>query len=147
MDLKERLQQDLKEAMKNKEVTRRDTVRAIQAAIKQVEVDERKVLDDAGVVKILKAEAKKRNESIEAYEQASRKEDADAERAELAIIEIYLPEQMSRDQVKVIAQEVIEEVGATSMKEMGKIMPVIMKRVKGQADGKLINEVVREILS
>lgn len=147
MDLKERLKQDLKEAMRSKEVTRRDTVRAIQAAIKQVEVDERKELDDTGVIKILKAEAKKRNESIEAYEQANRKEDADAERAELAIIEIYLPEQMSRDQVKVIAQEVIEEVGATSMKEMGKIMPVIMKRVKGQADGKLINEVVREILS
>jgi hypothetical protein len=146
MDIKTRLQQDLKEAMKSKDVLRRNTVRSIQAAIKQVEVDERKELDDTAVIKILKAEAKKRHESIDAYEQGNRQDDADAERAELAIIEIYLPEQMSREQVKAIAQEVISEVGATSSKEMGKIMPVMLKRLKGQADGKLVNEVIREIL-
>lgn len=146
MDLKTRLQQDLKEAMKNKEVTRRDTVRAIQAAIKQIEVDERKELNDADIIKVLKSEAKKRNESIEAYEQAGRTKEVEAEKAELAIIDQYLPAQLSRDEVKAMAQEVIAEVGATSSKEMGKIMPVMMKRLKGQADGKLVNEVIREIL-
>lgn len=145
--LKIKLNDDLKAAMKDKDLPRRDIVRALQAAIKQVEVDERKELDDAAVLKVLMAEAKRRREAIEAFESGGRTDDANKERHELAMIETYLPKQLSRDEVKVIAQAAIAETGVSSIKELGKVMPVIMAKVQGQADGRTVNEVVRELLN
>lgn len=145
--LKIKLNDDLKAAMKNKDLLRRDIVRALQAAIKQVEVDERKELDDAAVLKVLMAEAKRRREAIEAFESGGRTDDANKERHELAMIETYLPKQLSRDEVKAIAQAAIAETGVSSIKELGKVMPVIMAKVQGQADGRTVNEVVRELLN
>lgn len=145
--LKVKLSDDLKTAMKDKDVPRRDILRALQAAIKQVEVDERKELDDAGVLKVLSAEAKRRREAMEAFHSGGRTEDAEKEHQELGMIEAYLPKQLSRDEVKAIAQAAIAETGVTSLKELGKVMPVIMGKVQGHADGRTVNEVVRELLS
>lgn len=146
MTLKIKLTDDLKAAMKDKDLPRRDTIRALQAAIKQIEVDERKELDDAGVLKVLTAEAKRRREAIEAFESGGRTEDADKERGELSLIESYLPKQLSREEVRAIVQGVISESGVTSIKELGKVMPLVMGKVQGQADGRTVNEVVRELL-
>jgi uncharacterized protein len=145
--LKVKLNDDLKEAMKAKEVARRDTLRGLLAAVRQVEVDTQKEVDDEGLLKILGAEAKRRRESIDAFTQGGRTEDANNERNELTLIESYLPQQLSRAELEAIVDAVIAETGVTSAKDMGKIMGPLMARVKGQADGKLVNEVVRSKLS
>lgn len=147
MTIKEQLNADLKAAMKSKDAARRDLIRNLQAAIKQKEVDERVDLDDDAVIKVLMSEVKRRRETIEAFEQAGRGDDAAPERDELVLIETYLPQQLSRDELKAIAAAVIAEVGATSPKDISKIMPVLMPKIKGQADGRTVNEVVKELLS
>jgi len=146
-DLKAELKAALKEAMKNKDNQRRDVIRLVQSAIKQVEVDEQKELSSDEVVALIQKEAKKRRESIADYEQAGRPEMAESERAELAVLEDFLPKQLSRAEVAAIVEEVIAQTGATSSKEMGKVMGPVMARVKGVADGKLVNEIVREKLN
>ncbi len=147
MSLKDRLNQDLKAAMKNKDTARRDVLRSLQAAIKQVEIDKQTQLDDDGILSVLQSEVKKRRESIEAFESGGRDADVKVEQAALTTIESYLPAQLSREEIKTIAQSVIEETGASSMSDMGKVMGAIMAKVKGQVDGRLVNEVVRELLS
>ncbi|NDJ84672.1 MAG: GatB/YqeY domain-containing protein [Chloroflexi bacterium] len=147
MSLKAQITDDLKAAMKNKDTQRRNTLRSLQSAIKQVEIDTQTELDDAGIIKVLKGEIKRRQESLDAYQEGGREDEVATLRQEIAIIEPYLPEQMSRGQIEQIVQKVIDEVGATSPKDMGKVMPEVMKKVQGQADGKLVNEVVRELLS
>lgn len=143
---KEQLQAALKEAMINKDIVRRDVIRGLVSAVKQVEIDSQKTLDASGTIDVLQKEAKKRRESIDEALKVGRGEIADQEKIELAIIETFLPAQLSRDEVKVIVQETIAQTGVTSQKEMGKLMGALMPKVKGQADGKLVNEVVRELL-
>lgn len=143
MSIKDQLKNDLKDAMRSKDTQRRDIIRGLQAAIKQKEIDGQKELDDSAILKVLQAEAKKRNESIEAYQAAERADMVKSEQAELEIIQSYLPKQLSREELAVIVKAVIAETGASSTKEIGKVMPQVMKRVQGQADGKLINEIVR----
>jgi uncharacterized protein len=145
-DPREKLTAALKEAMVNKNATRRDVIRMAQNAIKQVEIDERKPLSPEDAMAILQREAKKRRESIQEAQKAGRQDIADEEAAQLAILEEFMPKQMSREELVVIVREAIQESGATSAKEMGKVMGVLMPKVKGLADGKLVNEVVREQL-
>lgn len=147
MHPKEQLQSDLKVAMKAKDVKRREVLRLLMAAFKQVEVDTRKELSAEDAVDILMTEAKKRREAITEMEGAGRSELAEQEKYELSVIETYLPQQLSREEVEAIAREVIAEVGATTPKEMGNVMKALMPRVKGQADGKLVNSVVRDLLT
>ena len=147
MHPKEQLQQDLKTAMKAKETRRREVLRLLMAALKQIEVDEQKELSAEEVQGVLMSEAKKRREAIEEAKSAGRSEMAEQEEYELAVIETYLPKQLDRSEIESIAQEVIAEVGATTPKDMGNVMRVIMPRLKGQADGKLVNNVVRDLLS
>ena len=144
---KERLQAALIAAMKDKDVLRRNTIRMVMSAIKQVEIDTRKELSDQDVLGILHKEAKSRRESIVEYGDAGRDDLVDSTQAELVIVEEFLPQQLSAEEVAVIVREVIAETGATSMKEMGKVMGPVMQRAKGLADGKLINQIVREQLS
>lgn len=139
------MQNALKEAMKNKDNTRRDVIRFLQAAIKQVEIDTRKDLDAVQVVEIIQKEAKKRRETIEEMARAGR--DTAGEQQELTILEEFLPQQMSAEEVQAIVREIIQQVGATSAKDMGKVMGPLMQRVKGLADGKLVNQVVRDLLN
>jgi uncharacterized protein YqeY len=143
---KEQLQAALKEAMINKDNLRRDVIRGLLSAVKQIEIDSQKTLNSEDTVTVLQKEAKKRRESIDEAVKVGRSEIADQEKIELAIIETFLPAQMSREQVAVIVQETIAQTGVTSQKEIGKLMGALMPKVKGQADGKLVNEVVRELL-
>lgn len=146
-DLKAKLQAALKEAMAAKNAARRDTLRLLMSALKQVEIDERKELTNDDVAGILQKEAKKRRESIDEMGKAGRAALAETEQRELNLIEEFLPKQMARAEVAALAREAIAQSGATSAKEMGKVMAVLMPKVKGLADGKLVNDVVRELLS
>jgi uncharacterized protein len=146
MAIKEQLHSDLADAMRKGDSEKRNTLRLLLAAIKQTEVDEQKSLDDVEVQAVLAKQAKQRRESIAEYEQAGRLDLADQEQAELEIIESYLPQLMSREQIAEIAGKTIVDVGASSPKDMGKVMGRLMPQLKGQADGRLVNEVVRELL-
>jgi len=146
-DPRPQLQAALKEAMKSKDKERRDVIRMMQSAIKQVEIDTQKDLDAASVIDILQKEAKKRRETITEMEDAGRDEQAESERHELQIIEDFLPRQLSDDEIRAIVKEVIAETGASSPKDMGQVMGPVMQRVKGLADGKRVNPIVKDELS
>ncbi|MCP5097957.1 MAG: GatB/YqeY domain-containing protein [Chloroflexi bacterium] len=146
MSLKETLRNDMVAAMRAGDAEKRNALRMLMAAIKQVEIDDKVDLDDKGVLSVLTKQAKQRRESIAEYEKAGRDELAAVEKTELAIIDIYLPKLMSREEVHAIASAVIAELGVTDMKGMGQIMGKLMPKVKGKADGRIVNEVVREIL-
>ena len=147
MALKEKIMDDLKKAMKERNEVKVRTLRMVIASIKNWEVENTKEIDDDGMIAVLSKEAKRRKEAIEEYRKAGRKDLARAEEEELKIIESYLPERMSEEEIKELVLKTIEEVKATSPKDLGKVMKVIMPKVKGRADGKLVNEMVRKILS
>jgi uncharacterized protein YqeY len=147
MDLKEKLQEDMKDAMRAGDDQRRDVLRLLLAAVKQEEVDSRTTLGDEGVQEVLSKQAKQRREAIADAQKAGREQMAEEERAELAIIKAYLPEQMSREEIRALANEVIVEVGASDMQEMGQVMARLMPKVKGRADGRVVSSVVRDLLS
>ena len=146
-DPRTQMQNALKEAMLKKDTERRDVIRMALSAIKQVEVDERKTLGPEEVLAVLQREAKTRRESLAEAEKAGRGDLAATEAERLAILETFMPRQLSRDEIAVLARDAIAQSGATSAKEMGKVMALLMPKVKGVADGKLVNEVVREMLS
>ena len=146
-NLKQALQSTLKAAMRAKDRDRRDAIRLLQSAIKQAEIDGRAELDDEAIIGILQKEAKKRRETISELEGAGRGEEAEAERFELAVTEEFLPRQLTGDELKPLVAEAIAETGASTMKEMGAVMRAVMPKVRGLADGKAVNAVVRELLS
>ena len=146
MSLKERIQTELKEAMKAHDELKVSTLRLLNSSIKNKEIDERKPLDDEGLLAILSTAAKQRRESIDQYEKGGRQDLADKEKAELAILQSYLPQQLSKDEVAAAIKETIAETGAVGAKDMGKVMKALMPKVKGKADGKLVNELVKELL-
>lgn len=147
MALKEQLRTDMATAMKQGNTETRDVLRMLLAAIKQAEVDDQVVLDENGVVAVLTKQAKQRRESIADYEKAGRADLVAQEQAELAIIETYLPQLMSREKVQALAAQVIADLGVTDSKGMGQVMGKLMPQLKGQADGRMVNEVVRELLT
>lgn len=144
-EYKDKLMVAVKEAMKNKDKDRRNTIRQLQAAIKQIEIDDRKELSTDEEMDVLIKEAKKRRESIEELSKAGR-ETAEEEK-ELLIIESFLPEQMSEDEIRELAKQAIEETGASEMRDMGKVMGKLSAQTKGKADGKLVSTIVREMLT
>ncbi len=146
MTLKEQVQQDRIAAMREGNTAKRNALSLLLAAIKQEEVDGQITLDDEGVMAVLMKQAKQRRESIADYEKAGRAEMAAGEQAELEIIESYLPQQMGRAEVEALAAAIIAELGVTDAKGMGQVMGKLMPKVKGQADGRLVNEVVRDLL-
>jgi len=133
--------------MASKDNARRDALRLVMSAIKQVEVDERKELSAEEIYTILQKEAKKRRESIDEMEKAGRTALAEQEKFELDILETFLPRQLEREEVAALARDAIAQTGATSAKDMGRVMAALMPKVKGLADGKLVNDVVRELLN
>lgn len=147
MHPKEKIQQDLIAAMKSGDADRRRVLRLLMSLFKQVEVDQRTELSESDAWGILMTEAKQRREALAEQEKAGREDLAKEERYVLSVIEEYLPQQLSREEIETRAREAIAEVGATSPRDMRQVMKVIMPRVKGQADGKLVNEVVRDLLS
>jgi len=141
------MQDALKKAMLAKDNTRRDVLRMTLSAFKQVEIDERRELSAEDSVTILQREIKKRRDSVDEARKAGRTDIVESEESELKILEEFLPQQLSRDEIAVLVREAIQTTGATSAKEMGKVMGVLMPKVKGKADGKLVNEVVRDLLN
>ncbi|MEA3418167.1 MAG: GatB/YqeY domain-containing protein [Campylobacterota bacterium] len=147
MSLKEQIKADIKDAMRAKETAKRDTLRNIQAAIKQIEVDERIEVDDAGVEKILMKYAKQREDAMIQFKEAGRDDLVAKDAAELALVMSYLPEPMDDNELESILKEVIAATGATSMKDMGKVMGAAKSAVGSRADGGRINQVVKKLLS
>jgi uncharacterized protein YqeY len=146
MSLKEQLRIDMADAMRSGDKEKRDTLRLLLSAIKQVEIDEQKELSDDEVLAVLSKQAKQRKESIADYEAAGREDLVYEEKAQLALIETYLPVQMDREEISRMAAKAIAEVGAEGPQDMGKVMGRLMPQMKGQADGRLVNEVVRDLL-
>jgi len=140
------MQAALKQAMRDKDTITRDTLRQTLNAAKQIEVDEQRTLDDEAVLDVLMKEVKKRRDTIEELESAGRDDLLPDEQAQLAVLETFLPQQMTRDEIAAVVSAAIEQTGAESPKDMGRVMGVVMPQVRGKADGKLVNEVVRELL-
>ncbi len=147
MTLKERLREDLTHAMRQKDAVRKRTLRMALTEIKLLEVDKGEELNDAEVDAVLQKEAKKRREMLDELTRVDRPDLEAAEQAELAVLVEYLPKQFGREEIAELARQVIAEVGAEGPGQMGQVMRALMPRVKGQADGKLVGQVVRELLS
>ena len=147
MSLKEQLNEDLKTAMRNKEVVKRDSIRAINTMIKQIEVDERKELTDEDVIKLIQRGIKQREEAIAQYKAASRDDLVQKEQEQVDVFMLYLPAQLSDEELEAGIKEIITQTGASSMKDMGKVMGAATKTFAGVADGKRINEMVKKLLA
>ncbi|RME47344.1 MAG: GatB/YqeY domain-containing protein [Caldilineae bacterium] len=147
MNLKERLTADLKEAMKQGDAVRKETIRALRNAIRNAEIDRRRELTDAELLDVVARQAKQRRDSIEQYRQGNRPDLVEQESRELTIIETYLPRQLTDDEIAARADAVIAELGVTDMKGMGAVMKRLTTELKGQADGKRISQIVRQRLS
>ena len=143
MSLKQKLQEDLKSSMKNKDNTKKSVVTLIRASIKQYEVDNRVELDDSQIIDLIAKLLKQTKDSLDEFKKAGREDLKTQAEAEIEVLKEYLPQQLSEEELNEIVKLTISEVGATSMKDMGKIMSVIRPKVKGRADGKLINELVK----
>ena len=164
MPLKEQIQQDLNGAIKNKEELKSSVLRMLSAAFLNKEKEKifkiskdkpelspedskkESMLSDEEIMDVISSEAKKRRESISGYEEGGRTEMAEKEKKELEILEKYLPEQLSEEEIKNLAKEAVDKTGASSVKDMGKVMAELMPKVKGRADGGLIGKIVKELL-
>ncbi len=145
--LKEKLLEDMKESMKEKNVLRKNVIQMVRAAILQVEKDKKIELDDNQIIEIIAKESKKRKDSLPDYEKSGRQDLIDQVNGEIAILAEYLPKQLSKEEIEKIVEEVIKEVGATSMKDMGTVMKSAKEKIGAAADGKTINEIVKEKLA
>ncbi|MNH82823.1 Yqey-like protein [compost metagenome] len=146
MNLSERLNEDMKQAMRSKDKFKLSTIRMVRATIKNLEIDLKRTLDDNEVLDILSREIKQRKDALQEFQKAGR-EDLTAPLAEeIKIIAEYLPEQLSEEEIKVIVQQTIQETGASSKADIGKVMSALMPKVKGLADGKLVNQAVQQLL-
>ena len=144
--LRSRLETDLKAAMLARDETRRDTIRFVLSALKNAEIEERGPLTHEQDIALLNRMSKRLIEAIDQYDAAGRTDLAERERAQLAIVKEYLPTEFSDDELHELVQEVIFETGATTPKDMGRVMPVLIERVAGRADGKRISTAVRAAL-
>ena len=146
-ELKQKLMDDLKQAMRSGDNLRRSVIRLVMAAIKNAEIARHDSLNDADVLGIIAKEAKRRQESIEAFKQGNRHDLVAREEAELVVLNEYLPGQMARDEIIAEARRVIEEVEAQGLRDKGKVMSRLIAQFKGRADGREINTIVTELLS
>ncbi|MFA0752104.1 MAG: hypothetical protein SLRJCFUN_002507 [Candidatus Fervidibacter sp.] len=146
MSLKERIDADYKTAMKVRDAVKVSVLRLLRSAIHNAEIDRQRALTDDEILGVIQSEIRKRRESIEAFQQGGRADLAEREQAELAILEAYLPQPLSRAELEALVRETIREVGALSVRDMGKVMAVLMPKVRGRADGREVNELVRQLL-
>ncbi len=145
--LKEKLTGDLKQAMRDKDKVKLSVIRLVMAAIQNTEIARQTTLDDADILGIIAKEARQRHESVEAFRQGNRQDLVAQEEAELTVLQGYLPQQMSREEIIAEARRIIEEVGAQGPGDKRKVMPKLISQLKGKADGREINEVVTELLA
>lgn len=146
MGLKDRLTSDMKQSMKSKDKVRLGTIRMALSEIRYAEIAARGELTEEELLAVVAHEAKRRREAIEEFEKGGRADLVERETAELEVLKGYLPEQMSVDELRRIIEETVEEAGATSAGDLGKVMGILMPRIKGRADGKLANRLAREML-
>ena len=145
--LKETIDKDLVEAMKSKDENTLLVLRGLKSSLKNKEIEKQKDLDDTDVMGVIQSQIKSRRDSVELYEKGGRAELADKEKKEIDILQKYLPEQMSEEEIRTIVKKAIEQTGATEIKDMGKVMGSVMPETKGKADGSLISKIVKEELS
>ena len=148
MSLKEKLANDMKEAMKAREAgkARLSVIRLVRSAVRQIEIDEKVELDDEGILAVISKEVKQRRDSIEEFKKGGREDLVAQNEADAAILMEYLPAQLSEAEVRALVDEAVAAVGAQGSKDMGKVMKELMPKVKGKADGKLVNQLVKEAL-
>jgi uncharacterized protein YqeY len=146
-NLKQKLTADLRQAMRSGDKTRRSAIRLLMAAISNAEIAKQNTLEDADIFGIIAKEVRQRRESIEAFKQGNRQDLVTQEEAELAVLQEYLPQQMTHEEIVAAARRIIEEVGAGGPADKGKVMPKLIAQLKGRADGREINAVVSELLS
>ncbi|MCF6466523.1 aspartyl-tRNA amidotransferase [Clostridium sp. Cult2] len=146
MALKEKLMEDLKTSMKNKDTVRKNTITMVRAAIKQIEVDQRIELKDEKILEIISKQLKEKKNAIEDFKKGQRQDLVDLTQKEMDILLEYLPKQLTKEEIKEIVVSTIAEVNAESMKDIGLVMKSVMPKVKGKADGNTVNKIAREIL-
>lgn len=144
--LKEQLMNDLKTAMKDKDELRKNVVQMVRAGVLQVEKDKKVTLDDEGVIDVIAKEVKKRRDVLPEFEKGGRTDLVEATQREIEILLAYLPSQLTEEELDKIVSETVAEVGASTMKDMGKVMAALMPKVKGRSDGKVVNELVKKYL-
>ncbi|GMA56142.1 hypothetical protein C7445_105194 [Alicyclobacillus sacchari] len=147
MGLLDRLNDDLKQAMKEKQKVRLSVIRMVKSAVKNREIELGHPLSDDDVVGVIQKEVKQRKDSLQAFQDANRTDLAETAEEEIAILESYLPEPFSEDELRALASEVVERVGASSKSDMGKVMAELMPMVRGRADGRLVQQVVQSLLA
>lgn len=146
MTLQEKLQEDLKAAMRAGDTVRKSVIRYLRSEIRNQEIASQKTLDDDGVIGVLGRQVRQHRESIDAFRQGNRQDLVDKEEAELAVIIEYMPRQMSEDELVALVRQAIDEAGATGPQDMGKVMGRLMPQVKGKAEGREVSRVVSELL-
>jgi len=147
MSLKDKLLEDFKAAIKDKDTIRKDTVQMIRSAVLQIEKDKKTTLDDDGIIEVIAKQLKQKNEILPEYEKSGRQDLIDKLKKKIEIIKQYLPEQLSQEELEEIIKQAIQDTGARSMGDMGKVMQAVMPKVRGRADGKFVNEIVKKFLS
>lgn len=147
MTLKERLAEDLKSAMKDKNTVRKNVVQLVRAGVLQLEKDNKVTLDDSGVLEVIAKQLKQRKDSLPDYEKSGRDDLIAVLKAEMDVLMEYLPKQLTEDELTEIVKEIVAELGASSIKDMGKVMAEAKKRTVGRADGRMINEIAKALLS
>ena len=146
MSMKSTLVEDMKQAMRDKDVLKRDVIRYLRSEIRNQEIRDQKELDDPGVIQVLSRQVQQRRDSIQAYSDAGRQDLVDKEESELSVIMAYLPQQMTSDEITDLVQRVVAEVGASGPADMGKVMGAIMPQVRGKAEGREVNAIVQQTL-
>ena len=147
MGLKDQIPEDLKNALRSKSALELSVLRMLQSALKNKEIDKNKEeLTDEDVINVVGAEIKKRRDAAKEFEKVNRPDAADQEKAEIEILMKYMPEQMGEDKIRELVKKAVEETGADGMKDIGKVMKVLMPQTKGKADGSVVNTIVREEL-
>lgn len=147
MSLKEQLAADMKEAMKAHDKDRLAVIRMVRGAVRQQEIDGKTELDDNGVIAVISKEVKMRRDSIDEFKKGNRQDLVNKTQAEIDVLMPYLPAQLSEDEVRELVKAAVEQTGATAAKDMGKVMGVLMPKVKGRADGKMVNTIVKSFLN
>lgn len=146
MSLRERIPEDMKKALREKNKTELNVLRMLQSSIRNREIDTREELDDNGIIEVINSEIKKRKDTIEEYKKVNREDAAGEEQKEIEILMRYMPEQLGEDEIREIVLASIRKLNASGLQDLGSVMKDVMPELKGKADGKLINSIVREEL-
>ena len=146
MALKEQLAQDLKSSMKNKETIRKNTVQMIRTAILQIEKDKKVTLEDEDILDVIAKQLKQRKDVLPEYEKSGREDLISQLKEEMDVLMGYLPKQLTDEELRPIVEAAVKETGASSMRDMGKVMAAVMPQIKGRADGKAVNAIVRDLI-